>query len=119
MEGRVGTACHLTIRGEAALPLQLHVTIYRIVQEALNNVSRHAKASSAWVLLETQPGRVYLSVEDDGRGFDPDTVDRSHLGLRSMQERADEAGAALSISARSGGGTVVTLDWNEEPKPRR
>jgi PAS domain S-box-containing protein len=117
MEGRVGTTCQLTIRGEAALPPQLHVTIYRFVQEALNNVSRHAKASSAWVLLETQPGRVYLSVEDDGQGFDPDTVDRSHLGLRSMQERADKAGAAFNISARSGGGTVVTVNWNEERKP--
>jgi signal transduction histidine kinase len=70
------------------------------------------------VLLETQPGRVHLSVEDDGQGFDPDTVDRSHLGLRSMEERANEVGATLTISARSGGGTVVTLDWHEEPKPR-
>jgi PAS domain S-box-containing protein len=118
MEGRVGTACQLTIRGEAALPPHLHVTVYRIAQEALNNVSRHAKASSAWVLLETQPGRVHLSVEDDGQGFDPDTVDRNHMGLRSMEERADEAGAALTISARSGGGTVVTLDWKEEQEPR-
>jgi len=53
-------------------------------------------------------------VEDDGLGFDPDTVDRSHLGLRSMQQRADEAGAAFNVSARSRGGTVVTLDWNED-----
>jgi two-component system CheB/CheR fusion protein len=118
MEGRVGTVCRLTVRGDAAMTPQLHVTVYRIAQEALNNLSRHARASSAWVLLETQPGRVHLSIEDDGRGFDPDTVDRSHLGLRSMQERADEAGATLSIGPRSGGGTVVALDWIEERRPR-
>jgi signal transduction histidine kinase len=117
MEGRVGTVCELRISGERMLPPELHVAIYRITQEALNNVTRHAKATRAWVVLEMQPGRVSLSVEDDGRGFDPDTVDRSHLGLRSMQERADEAGAAFSISARAGGGTVVTLDWSEEGNP--
>ena len=116
-EGRVSTACQLTIRGEAALPPQLHVTIYRIVQEALSNVSRHAGASRASVLLEMHPGgRVHLSVEDDGRGFDPDTVDPSHLGLRSMQERADQAGAALEVSTRYGRGTVVTLDWTANEK---
>jgi len=114
MGGRVGAACQLTIQGEADLPPRLHVTVYRIAQEALNNVARHAGASHVWVRLEVVPGHVHLSVEDDGQGFDPDTVDRSHLGLRSMQERADEAGAAFRVGPRAGGGTVVTLDWNEE-----
>jgi signal transduction histidine kinase len=100
--------------GESRLPPSLHVTVYRIVREALSKVSRHAGAAHAWVTLEMQPDRVYLSVEDDGQGFDPDTVDPSHLGLRSMQERADEAGAAFNVSARAGGGTVITLDWARE-----
>ncbi len=114
MDGRVGAASQLTIRGEADVPPRLHVMIYRVAQEALNNVTRHAKASHVWVRLEVEPGHGHLSVEDDGRGFDPDTVDRSHLGLRSMQERAGEAGATFSIGARPGGGTVVKLDWSEE-----
>ena len=108
------TVCQLTIRGEATLPPKLHVAVYRIVQEALTNVSRHAKASSAWVLLESRPGHVHLSVEDNGTGFDPATVDRSHMGLRTMQERAGETGATLSVSARTGGGTIVRLEWEEE-----
>jgi two-component system, chemotaxis family, CheB/CheR fusion protein len=112
MEGRVGTVCEFTVSGETALPPLLHVAIYRIAQEALSNVSRHAAASCAWVALEMEPGRVRLRVEDDGRGFDPGlTVDPSHLGLRSMRERAEEADAAFSVGARPGGGTVITLDW--------
>jgi len=47
-------------------------------------------------------------------GFDPDTVDPSHLGLRSMRERAAEAGATFNLDTRSGGGTVITLDWEQE-----
>ena len=114
MEGRVGTVCEFTVSGEAALPPLLHATIYRIAQEALNNISRHAGAACAWVVLEMEPGRVHLRVEDDGRGFDPGAVDPSHLGLRSMRERAAEVGAAFNLETRSGGGTVITLDWARE-----
>jgi signal transduction histidine kinase len=66
------------------------------------------------VLLEMEPDRVHLRIEDDGVGFDPSAVDPSHLGLRSMRERAAEAGAAFSLSTQSGGGTVIMLDWDRE-----
>jgi signal transduction histidine kinase len=64
------------------------------------------------VLLDLQPDHVHLSVEDNGRGFDPERIDPSHLGLRSMRERADEAGAEFAVKPRPGGGTVVRLDWD-------
>jgi signal transduction histidine kinase len=101
----------LSIEGEAQLPVALHVAVYRIAQEALNNVARHARAESAWVELELSPARVRLTVRDDGRGFDPGPRGATHLGLRSMRERAAEAGAELTIDSATGSGTLVVLDW--------
>ena len=94
-ESRTSTAVELTISGAAPLPAPLHVALYRITQEALNNVARHAHAAHAWVHLELAPGRARLSVSDDGEGFTDGPVAPTHLGLRSMRERAEEAGAAL------------------------
>jgi signal transduction histidine kinase len=101
----------LTMRGDGKLPPDLHVAVYRITQEALTNVTRHAKASRAWVDLDLKPGEVHLVVGDDGCGFDPSTVGTAHLGLRSMRERAALVGAELDILSTSNAGTVVTLDW--------
>jgi two-component system nitrate/nitrite sensor histidine kinase NarX len=117
VEGRVGTVTELSVRGAGELPSLVHVTVYRIVQEALNNVSKHADAANAWVLVDLEPGRLHLTVEDDGRGFDPAAVDPGHFGLRSMQERAAEAGAELKIGPRPGGGTVVQVDWTAAADP--
>ena len=116
MEGRVATICRFETRGDSVLTPVLHRAVYRVAQEALNNVSQHARAEHAWVLLETSTGRVQLSVEDDGRGFDPGRVDAGHLGLQSMRERAVEAEATLTVEPRPGGGTVVRLDWSPSPQ---
>ena len=113
-ESRVGTAVSLAVRGDAAVPPALNGTLYRIVQEALNNVARHAGAANAWVVLDGGPGAIHLVVGDDGRGLDPAAVDPSHLGLRSMRERAHESGATLDIDASLGGGTKVTVEWPGE-----
>jgi signal transduction histidine kinase len=112
-EARTSTALHLDIAGDAHLPAALHVAIYRITQEALNNVARHAKAKQAWVELSISASRVRLWVKDDGRGFEQATQAPSHLGLRSMRERAAEAGADLKIDSSPGTGTKVVLDWRE------
>ena len=85
--------------------------VYRITQEALNNVTRHAAASKAWVDLHVDPERVRLIVGDDGCGFEPSACDPTHMGLRSMRERAAEAGAQFDIVTELGGGTVITVDW--------
>ncbi|MGE5412924.1 MAG: PAS domain S-box protein [Syntrophomonadaceae bacterium] len=116
-ESRVRTVIRLSVNEPATLPGALHVPIYRIVQEALNNVARHAAAAHAWVVLDVRPSDVRLVVGDDGRGFDPDAVDPSHLGLRSMRERAEEAGARLCLETSVGGGTQLTVDWSEEGLP--
>ena len=101
----------LTVRGAAALQPGLHEALYRIAQESLNNVVRHARATRAWVVLEHTGGHVRLVVGDDGLGFDPTVARASHLGLRTMQERAHSAGADFSLSTRVGSGTVITVEW--------
>ena len=89
----------------------MHVAVYRITQEALNNVTRHAGASKAWVDLDLEPGTVHLEIGDDGCGFEPSDFDPTHMGLRSMHERAKQAGARLDIATELGSGTVITVDW--------
>ena len=116
-ESQVRTVVRLSVNEQATLPGALHVTVYRIVQEALNNVARHGAAPHAWVVLDVRPSDVRLVVGDDGRGFDPDAVDPSHLGLRSMRERAEEAGARLCLETSVGGGTQVTVDWSDQGLP--
>jgi signal transduction histidine kinase len=112
-ESRVRTVVRLTVDEEEPLPGALRAPVYRIVQEALNNVARHAGAPHAWVDLDVRPSELHLVVGDDGRGFDPDAVDPSHHGLRSMRERAEEAGARLQVRTSIGGGTQVTVDWRD------
>ena len=86
--------------------------LLRIAQEALQNALRHADATRIVVRLDADDGRVLLSVEDDGVGFDPRATDaRSHrLGLTSMEERATRAGGRLEIRSARGEGTTVRLE---------
>ena len=113
-EGRSSVNVELTVPRDVQPPSALHVPIYRITQEALTNVTRHAGASKAWVDLDVGPGRVRLVVGDDGRGFEPGVSDPTHMGLRSMRERAVEAGAQFDIVTELGGGTLITVDWRVE-----
>ena len=110
-EGRANLRVTLTLHGDGVPPPELHTAIYRVAQEALNNVVRHSGATQASVELQTEPTRVRLLVHDDGRGFDPGSASPGHLGLRSMQERAAEVGAQLRLVSAPGEGTVVILDW--------
>ncbi|HMQ30803.1 MAG TPA: GAF domain-containing sensor histidine kinase, partial [Chloroflexaceae bacterium] len=109
---------------EPAPPLPPHpqLTLYRIAQEALNNVAKHACASRVVVGLAVAPpvegavawaGTVVLTVADDGRGFDPDAAPAGGIGLASLRERAAEIGAELEIVSRPGGGTRVRVAWRQ------
>jgi signal transduction histidine kinase len=92
------------------LPLQLETTLYRITQEALTNVTRHANAKRVSVLLERRPGHVSLIVEDDGGGFDAvsqASAAKGRLGLLGMRERVTLAGGTLEIESTPGAGTTV------------
>ena len=124
--GREGIPVTTMVEGECVLPPNVHVAVYRIAQEALNNVVKHARADQASVSLrctsmppalaggERQQMRVELIVEDDGRGFDQARVPLDHLGLGIMRERAQSVGAALEIDSAPGSGTRITMIWLAE-----
>jgi len=82
--------------------------VYRILQEALNNVARHSKSTEARVAFERNAARLRLEVEDHGVGFKPGPA--AGIGLIAMRERAEILGGAVAFSRPSQGGTLVTLD---------
>ena len=83
-----------------------HQAFLRVAQEALSNVARHARASSVAVSLDNLHGRVVLTVNDDGAGFDPNRSARG-MGVTNMRARADEFGGEFELISRPGGGTKV------------
>jgi PAS domain S-box-containing protein len=92
---------------EIHVPPEIESTLYRIVQEALNNVARHARARAVSVVLEKRGGTMSLVIEDDGVGFDASTISNTMIGLVSMRERAAVVGGTLDIEPTAGGGTTV------------
>lgn len=98
--------------GKHKLPDEVQVSLYRIAQEALNNVVKHAKASQAVVTLRLGEN-VRLTVADNGTGFDPSTITSDHLGLKIMRERAEAIGARLRVYSEPGEGTQVSVVWSE------
>ncbi|MCX7682594.1 MAG: PAS domain S-box protein [Anaerolineae bacterium] len=96
---------------EDRLPPEVETALYRIVQEALTNVIRHARATRVDVLLERRNDRVIVIVEDDGVGFDVEAAKLSgRLGLLGMQERAEMLGGWLTIESTAGVGTAVFVE---------
>jgi signal transduction histidine kinase len=90
------------------------VTLFRLMQEALLNVRKHAQATRVEVSLRLSDGNVVLSVRDNGCGFDPSSVPSGHLGLLMMRERAQAASGTLEIDTSAGSGTTVRLKFPQE-----
>lgn len=120
MIGRKRMNITLEVRGECgAMPAEAKIALYRIAQESLNNVAKHAAASQTTVRLRCRPERVVLEVCDNGCGFDPLNVPPDRLGLSIMRERAAAVGADLTIRSRIGKGTQVRVIWPRTPKKAR
>lgn len=100
------------------LPARTEAEVLRIVQEALNNVRRHADATLVRVRAERDGSISRVSVTDNGHGFDPSAVPVGSYGLRGMQERADLVGASLDIRSRDRDGTRITIEMTVEEAPR-
>ena len=93
-----------------ALPLQIEVCLYRIVQEALHNVIKHSRSPRASVILSATPAAVTLRVLDEGIGFDPDdTRKKETLGLVSMRERARLVHGDFAVTSATGKGTAIDV----------
>ncbi|MCW8163693.1 histidine kinase [Verminephrobacter aporrectodeae subsp. tuberculatae] len=90
------------------LPEATQLTVYRMVQEALTNIGKYAKARRVLVSVHSHPRHVAVQVRDDGLGFDPVSVRLNSHGLAGMRHRVEAAGGRLSIASRPGGGTLVS-----------
>ena len=99
---------------ESRLPLRLETALFRIAQEALNNVAKHARAHEVRITLEPTDRRVRLSIADDGVGFDimamQRNVDTPHWGMLTMQERAASMGGTVRLDSTPGHGTRVVVE---------
>jgi nitrate/nitrite-specific signal transduction histidine kinase len=111
--GRARVPVTVTVEGQQSLSPDIQVALYRIAQEALNNVAKHAGASQATVSLCRQPGGGKLCVSDDGQGFDLKDIPRESLGLGIMRERAEAIDATLTVESEIGRGTQVTVVWSD------
>ena len=109
LEARHGLTVHADLGHEPRLTPDAQAAAYRVAQEALHNVVKHARAAQVWLSLHEASGTVTLTVRDDGRGFDPQAQGRGTLGQRSMRERAAGAGGTLTVDSELGAGTTVTL----------
>ena len=90
------------------LPEDHKTCVYRIVQEALNNCSKHAYAKKVWVVVRQEPHHLRISIEDDGKGFDPSRV--CGLGLIGMNERVSQLGGVLKVDSDPARGTLLRVD---------
>jgi signal transduction histidine kinase len=101
---------------EDAVPDMLKIVIYRVIQEAMNNIAKHSGASAVTLSLASIDGRIEMTVTDNGVGFDlervpsPEMSERG-MGLASMRERAELSGGLLSIKSEKGQGTVIHAAW--------
>jgi len=108
-QARTGIRCRLRLRDQEVVPPDVSTVLFRIFQEALTNIARHAGATRAEVVLKKQPDGLVLLIRDNGRGFDPANSSSSKsLGLLGMRERAAILGGRVDISSAPGKGTRVT-----------
>ncbi|MEO8197636.1 MAG: response regulator [Thermoanaerobaculia bacterium] len=110
---KYGLAVHFKARGFSSerLPAAVETALYRVVQEAMTNVVRHARATRVDILAEHRGDRVMVMIEDDGAGFDPQQVHRTdHFGLLGMRERADALGGSLTLESAPGAGTTIVVE---------
>ncbi|HSJ55163.1 MAG TPA: sensor histidine kinase, partial [Anaerolineae bacterium] len=100
-----------TLGIDERLPADVETALYRMAQEALTNVVRHAKASRVSVLVEQRGGSLHMIVEDDGAGFDPAAAcNNGRLGLFGIRERAELLGGRLFVESAPGAGTALVLE---------
>jgi PAS domain S-box-containing protein len=110
VEGRVGLAVVLEFELDERLPLDVEEAFYRISQEALHNIVRHAHADQATIRVWRQAGMACLAVTDDGRGFDPSAVPAGHLGIAGMIARAERLGGTASVASTIGEGSRMEAE---------
>jgi two-component system nitrate/nitrite sensor histidine kinase NarX len=120
LTGRANIPVEVSVAGRGALPAEVQVAFYRLCQEGLSNITKHAQATRVEIRLQynVETATVELNVRDDGRGFDPEHVSSGHYGLSMMRERAEAVGAMLSVTSQQGRGTDITVRWPKAPEQK-
>ncbi len=113
--GRTNTDVVVNVLENVILPAEVQVAFYRICQEALFNVAKHAKANHVEINLKQEGALFELSIHDDGKGFNTGQIISGHYGLNIMHERAKAAGVELLITSQPGKGTTVVIQWAITP----
>ncbi len=98
------------ISGERPLPLAVEQALYRVLQEALSNIARHAEADTVRLSLNMSPERVMLIIADNGRGFKMDAVSSNSYGLIGMRGRLSEVGGTIKVDSTLSVGTIITAE---------
>ena len=135
--GRTNVPASVTIAGEHVLSAGMQVALYRICQEALNNIAKHAGAGRVEIVLQYDTGAAEVSpsfphagaspeivvssvemrIRDDGHGFEPaQPLTSGHFGLGIMREHAEAVGAGLTVTSRPGHGTEIAVRWQANPE---
>jgi signal transduction histidine kinase len=110
VEGRSGLKTEVLVEGERRLPIKLEEELYRIAQEGLNNVVKHAGATRVQIRLKYDAHAISLEMSDDGKGFEPEAVSQSGgFGLQGIQERVQQLGGILQIESALGSGTRLSV----------
>jgi signal transduction histidine kinase len=108
---RVNIKVELILNETVQLPPNVHLTFYRIAQEALNNIIKHAQANEIIITLDVNKHTGQLIIQDNGQGFEADESDTQGFGLRNMQERAKSINADFIVTSTPQTGTKLTLFW--------
>jgi two-component system nitrate/nitrite sensor histidine kinase NarX len=113
LSGRINIPVTVNVAQEIVLPAEVQVAFYRVCQEALNNVAKHAKASRVEIDLRHEGTSIELRIRDDGKGFDPEQTVSGHYGLGMMRERAEAVGALLTVTSQPDHGTELVMHWTK------
>jgi signal transduction histidine kinase len=108
---RAGLKISINVVEQEPVPAEVHFVLYRVVQEALNNIAHHALARNIKIYFNSFGGQVDISIEDDGMGFDPLGVGPGHLGLTIMKDRIEKIGGTVEITSNKGQGTRINVQW--------
>lgn len=90
------------------LPDNTHISLYRIVQEAFNNIAKHSEATEVKIVLKVEDGKLILDIQDNGAGFDPERQ-TAGIGLGNMRERAAQMRATLDVFSQKDAGTQIRV----------
>jgi signal transduction histidine kinase len=110
--GRKRVQADLFVEGDRQFPPDVQIALFRIAQEALNNVAKHARATHVIVRLRSDAADTELEISDNGRGFDHTGIGAEHFGLKIMAERAAAIGAQLTVASKPGAGTHLWVQWH-------